>query len=209
MKARLELVARPVAAGGAEDEARSAGLLLCAPTVGVLTQALPEGRALTPGAPAGVLLQLGRVIELVTPPGVCGRVVSARPERVHRPVGYGEVLYALAPFAAGAGDEEGGVPADAAVLAGGASGSSAPALRAPYAGRFWARPAPGDPAFVSAGDVLASGATVGLLEVMKTFTQVHYEPAGDLPARARVVRVVPADGADVSAGDALVEVEPA
>jgi acetyl-CoA carboxylase biotin carboxyl carrier protein len=75
-------------------------------------------------------------------------------------------------------------------------------FRAPTSGRFYGRAAPDKPPFVSAGEELAPGATICLLEVMKTFHRVTYGGAG-LPERARVERVLVADGDDVSAGDPL------
>jgi acetyl-CoA carboxylase biotin carboxyl carrier protein len=82
------------------------------------------------------------------------------------------------------------------------------AIRAPSSGRFWARPSPDKPSFVSVGDVVTAGQTVCLLEVMKTFHRVTY--AGDgLPERARVLAIRPADGDDLAAGDVLVELEAA
>jgi biotin carboxyl carrier protein len=70
------------------------------------------------------------------------------------------------------------------------------------------------------GLLLAPGQAVGLIEVMKTFAQVQYRPdvtgvAGatgkgrPLPERARIVRLIAADGAEVARGAPLFEVEPA
>jgi acetyl-CoA carboxylase biotin carboxyl carrier protein len=188
---RIELLYRP---RGAEP-AR-----LASPGVGLFTRAVPAGAVLTPGAVAGVLLVLGRARELIVPGGASGRATSARPDLVFAPVGYGETLYELAPQ--GSGREE--APASA-----GETGRHGPVLRAPCAGRFFVRSAPGAPAFVAPGDTLEAGRTVGLIEVMKTFTQVHYEAGGGLPARVRVVRVSAADGGEVRAGDVLLELEPA
>jgi acetyl-CoA carboxylase biotin carboxyl carrier protein len=69
-------------------------------------------------------------------------------------------------------------------------------------GRFYSRPSPNDPAFVSVGDEVSRGQTVGLLEVMKTFNRLVYQ--GDtLPERATVERIVPSDGDDVVKGDPI------
>jgi biotin carboxyl carrier protein len=173
---------------------------LCSPEVGTLTRALARGALLWPGAPAGVLHTLGRRVDLVVPAGVHGRVTSERLARVHEPVGYRTRLYELAPL-------EGG----AALVPEAAAGETADGVvyPTPYAGRFWHRASPDDPPFVEAGTVLEEGATVGLIEVMKTFTQLQYRPGGDLPARARVVRVVAGDGAEVGEGTALLELEKA
>jgi len=197
LSAPLELIVR--VAGDAD----AAAVELCAPNVGVFTRALPEGAAVTPGASAGSLLLLGRAHELVVPAGIVGRVTSARPERVHAPVGYGDALYRIEPFS--------GAAADASALvarASGAGGASAdtPGVRAPYAGRFWGRPTPTDPPFVAIGDVLTPGTVVGLIEVMKTFTQLRFEPTEGVSGDVRVARVLARDGDEVQIGDLLIEV---
>mgnify|MGYP001769028685 CR=1 FL=1 len=55
-------------------------------------------------------------------------------------------------------------------------------IQAPIPGTFYRKPAPDQPAFKSAGDVVAVGDTVGIIEVMKTFTPVIAEEAGTLVA---------------------------
>ena len=188
MRAKIELVAERV--GDA--------LRLLAPDVGLFTRALEAGAALAPGQRAGTLLRLGRAADLVVPHGASGVVTSPRPERVRAPVGYGDLLYELAPLETGtqtvrreleSADEE-----------------RAPCLRSPHSGRFYHRPSPGEEALVAPGDVVENGTPVGLIEVMKTFTQVLYLPAHGLPERARVVRVIAGDGEDVGAGAPLIEV---
>lgn len=175
-------------------------VLLRSPEVGTFTRALPENALVGPGAPAGVLHSLGRTHALVVPAGVRGRVLDPAPGRVHEPVGYGSVLYRLAPLEVG-GDSTSGAAAthDEAALA----------VRAPYSGRFWLRPAPGEEPFVRAGAELTEGTTLGLIEVMKTFTHLAYQPTGGLPARARVVAVRVGDGQEITERDELFEVEPA
>ena len=83
--------------------------------------------------------------------------------------------------------------------------------RSPQVGRFYHRPSPDKPAYVEAGAEVQAGTTLGLIEVMKTFFQVRYGDAdlGDLPARARVVRHLVEDGAEVEPGDPILELEPA
>ena len=44
---------------------------------------------------------------------------------------------------------------------------------------------------------------------MKCFNQIAYGGEGDVPARARVTRVLPDDSAEVKLGQALFLVEPA
>ncbi len=111
-----------------------------------------------------------------------------------RPVDHGALLLVL--------DPEGVAGGAAAVASAAAATEGGPVFKTPLGGRFYARPSPDEPVFVKAGDELRGGETVALIEVMKTFNRVRYdgEPA-------RVARVVPADGADVDAGDVLLVLE--
>ena len=79
-------------------------------------------------------------------------------------------------------------------------------VRAPHSGRFWHRAAPGEPAFVAVGASLEPGQSIGLIEVMKTFSHVRYEASGGLPERARIARMIGEDGEEVAEGTPLVEV---
>ena len=66
----------------------------------------------------------------------------------------------------------------------------------------------GKPVFVEIGSVVETGATLGLLEVMKTFHRLHYRGEG-LPARAVVRECLVGDGDDVERGQPVFRVEPA
>lgn len=181
-------------------------VLLLAPGVGLFSGALPAGRVLTAGATAGALTVLGTARRLIVPEGVHGRIVSRPPERLRQPVGHGDVLYELDPQGLGDSDAPSENPGDPARTAPGLAPGRR-AFRAPSSGRFWRRPSPQEPWFVEEGASITDGQSIGLLEVMKTFTRLTYRAAGGLPARARVARVVAADGADVSEGDVLLELE--
>ena len=180
-------------------ETRDGRTLLVSPAVGLFTCARFPGEVLVPGQQAGALDCLGVAYTLCVPAGVTGRIVSPPPERVHEPVDYGSVLYELVPVGTGAesGDDapQGGV-AEAAL-----------AVLAPYSGRFWHRSSPGDPPFVKAGDVVREGDTLGLIEVMKTFTHLYYEPGATLPKAARIKSLLVEDGGEVSADAPLIAIE--
>lgn len=182
-------------------------IALLAPDVGLLTCALAPGTGVTPGQVAGVLHRLGRASELRVPPGAAGRVVSARPERILAPVGYGDPVAVLAPEAEAHGS--GACAGEADSGGEGKPGSGALVYRSAHAGRFYRRPSPDREPFVGEGSIVEPGTPLGMIEVMKTFSHVAYERRPGLPERARVVSVRAADGSDVAAGDALLEVEPA
>ena len=175
--------------------------LLLSPGVGWFTQAAAKGELVGPGERVGRLRTLGHTVHLVVPAGVAGRVVNVPPRALTEPVDYRRVLYRLSPI------ETGG--AHAADGQAGEAGGSGLLVRAPHAGRFWHRPAPSEPPMISVGDAVEEGQAVGLIEVMKTFSLVPYRAAAGLPSRARIVRLVAADGAEVDEGSPLAEVEPA
>lgn len=172
-----------------------------APAVGLWREGPAPGQLVVPGQSIGALEVLGRRVRLVAPPGAAGVIVSNAIDRARAPVDFGHVLLTLDPEVQGAGID--------AQVGTATSGSDADMVfKSPTSGRFYARPSPDKPAFVSPGDIIETGHTVALLEVMKTFNRVQYGGPG-LPTRAKVVRVVPDNESDVDAGDALIELEPA
>ena len=50
----------------------------------------------------------------------------------------------------------------------------------PVPGTFYRRPDPGSDPFVSDGDSVSEGETIGLVEIMKNFQEVEAEVAGTL-----------------------------
>lgn len=191
-------------------ERRDSSLRLLSPGVGYFTGARAAGELVAPGALAGVLLVLGRAFELVVPDGVEGRVASQPPTRTRQPVGWGDLVYEIEPAVATGGGADrahsGASPAMGDDAHAGESGSIV--VRSPQSGRFYLRPAPDEEPFVQVGAMVEEGQPIGLIEVMKTFAHVRCVGPG-LPARGRVARVVVVDGAEVGAGDPLIEVGPA
>jgi acetyl-CoA carboxylase biotin carboxyl carrier protein len=53
-------------------------------------------------------------------------------------------------------------------------------VKAHLPGIFYRRPAPDKPPYVEEGDTVQAGDTVGLIEVMKNFSEVQVEQAGTL-----------------------------
>jgi biotin carboxyl carrier protein len=179
--------------------------LLCSPGVGYFSGALAESAFASGGESAGRLATLSRQVRLVVPEGVRGVVLSKPPRRTREPVQYGQVLSELGPLEAAGGRAAAATLAAAAA----AHGHDAElAVRSPQSGRFYHRSAPGEPVLCEVGRELDLGTPLGLIEVMKTFTQVVYRAERGLPHRARVVRVVAPDGGDVDEGGTLLVVAP-
>ncbi len=169
----------------------------------------PEpGRIVTPGQHLGWLEVLGVRYELHAPAGAAGRVVEhaggARPP-ARLAVAHGQELLRLDPSAA-AGMEA----ASGGAAAGASQAQEGLLVRSPGSGRFYRRPNPGAEPFVEPGSIVEAGTPLGLLEIMKTFHRIDYEPdpASGLPARARVLDVLLEDGEDVEAGTPLLRVAP-
>ena len=174
--------------------------LVLAPSVGHWVERPAMGALVRAGDRIGVLSILGKRRPLLVPDGVFGEVVGGLATNPAREldVSYGDVLLRIDPEAAGR---------EAQALSSAASSSdSALAVRSPSSGRFWRRPSPDQPSFVSDGMEIENGHVIGLLEVMKTFTRLSYGGPG-LPERARILRVVPEDGADVDVDAVLLELE--
>lgn len=168
---------------------------LVAPSPGFFVARVRLGDVVHAGTVLGTLEVLGASRELVAPDGAGGTVVAlADPRAARVAVDHGALLVTLDPSAA--------VRTGTAAAAQAATETTGKVFRAPTSGRFYGRSSPDKPAFVAAGARLAQGATICLLEVMKTFHRVTY--TGE-PATVRAVLV--ADGADVNQGDALLALE--
>ena len=74
-------------------------------------------------------------------------------------------------------------------------------ILSPVPGTFYRKPAPDKPPFKSEGDAVAVGDVIGLVEVMKSFIEVHADAAGT------VVRFLAEDEDPVMSSQPLLEVE--
>jgi acetyl-CoA carboxylase biotin carboxyl carrier protein len=73
-------------------------------------------------------------------------------------------------------------------------------ILSPLPGTFYRRPAPDKPPFKSEGDSVIVGDVIGLIEVMKTFIEVHADAAG------KIARFIAVNEEPVMAGQPLVEI---
>ena len=119
---------------------------LSSPEVGLYAQAPAPGAVLVPGARLGVVLRLGVEFVLVVPPGASGVVVGEPPARLRHPVGHGDLLVELEPVSTGGVAQAASKP--------GSGANDLLVVKAPSSGRFWHRPAPGEPAFLAEGQRL-------------------------------------------------------
>ena len=190
-----------------ERQADTSRVLLRAPAPGLWRGAPEPGALIRPGMLIGQLEQLGVLHRLRAPDLAEGIVVDEAPRNglvrqvvARQPVDRGALLLTLDPEALAGG----------LALAGAASKSvaneGALVYRSPSAGRFYVRPAPDKPPFIEVGQVLERGQTIGVLEVMKTFTRLFYDDPR-LPERARISAIVIRDQDEIDAGAILLELE--
>jgi len=74
---------------------------------------------------------------------------------------------------------------------------------APMVGTFYHSPEPGTPPFVSVGDVVRPGQTIGILEVMKMMSPVEADAGG------QVVEILAPDAHSVEYHERLIAIAPA
>jgi biotin carboxyl carrier protein len=74
-------------------------------------------------------------------------------------------------------------------------------ILSPLPGTFYRKPAPDKPSFKTEGDTVAIGDVIGLIEVMKSFIEVHADAAG------KITKFMVENEDPVMAGQPLLEVE--
>lgn len=176
---------------------------LLAPSPGLWRDGPLVGALIRPGDVIGSLEILSVEHRLRAPDGALGVVLAGEHESdlTRRPVDHGAPLLRLDPHA---------IATEATTTEQRASGEVGQdgqlVFRSPSSGRYYSRPAPDRPPFVEPGQILERGQTIGLLEVMKTFTRINYDDP-KLPTRARVVAIVAVDQADLGRGDPILQLE--
>lgn len=168
--------------------------MLKSPAVGFWRQAPATGQLAVAGQRFGFLEVLGRLVPLQVPAGVRGVVL--RSPATGGDLAYGQILAVL-------GAELGGLASEQSKEIEPRS-DGALVFRSTSSGRFYLRPAPDKPPFVNVGDEIETGHIIFLLEVMKTFSRVAFEGEG-LPARAKVLRILPEDGDDLEPRQIVLE----
>jgi acetyl-CoA carboxylase carboxyltransferase component len=159
---------------------------LVSPTVGQFRPIGPAGSAVVPGQVFGVLERAGQTLGLLAPDAAAGVLLQPA-------TGWVEAGGRVGTLGAGGADASvgSGTPAETGVPEG------VTVIRAETDGTFYLRPEPGAPPFVAVGESFEVNATLGLVEVMKTFSSIRAGRAGTLE------RVLVADGGAVESGEAL------
>ncbi|MBI4879990.1 MAG: hypothetical protein HY812_10090 [Planctomycetes bacterium] len=175
-------------------------IVILSPGVGLFRPSLPRGAFVTPDLKIGTINRLQRYYDLLAPQGARGAVLEQLVEDGVNRVQYRTPLLRVgaasaADMKAAAGDAPGA--ADGEEVAAGRI-----VLRSPTDGIFYRRPDPQSPAYVEVGAIVAPGAQLGLVEVMKCFNQIRLEGDG-LPVRCEVVSIAAEDAGEVALGQVL------
>lgn len=169
------------------------------PSPGRVRFARKGGEVLVPGSAVGVLVIDQRSFHLLVPAGVHGQLAETLPEHPWVTCGYGSPLASVSPYMGRADATDAAISADAA--------SRGCVVRAPSHGTFYRSSGPGQPNFVEVGQNVAAGQTIGLVEVMKCFSPIGFEPPHGVE-RGVVREILAGDGVEVMADQPLVRIDP-
>lgn len=172
------------------------------PGVGYFQSTVGQGSYVKAGSEIGWLRVLGRKSPVClsgkAPGGYIGEwsVVKGHVE-------FGQELLTLTE-----GSLDGGALADSEEASG--AGSTGLCIVAPQPGRVYLKPDPEKPDYVSVGGIVSKGEILLLIEIMKTFTPMHYQGgSAELPESAKILKVLVDDGDEVEFGQPLFEIEKA
>jgi acetyl-CoA carboxylase biotin carboxyl carrier protein len=171
--------------------------VLASPGPGRVHWVALAGATLVEGSVAGQFIQSERVFDLVLPAGVHGQLREVLAPNPWTSCAHGAPLAVLGAVEAAPL----GTPDHQA-----ASASGTLAVRAPSHGTFYRRPAPGTPVYVEPGQTVARGAVLGLVEVMKCFSPIAFDPPVGIE-QGRVAEVLSEDGTEVRSDQVLMRIE--
>ncbi len=156
------------------------------------------GETLTGGSVFGELYRDERTYTLLLPHGVTGQLHAIELRDPWTECDHGRSLAVLTPP----------VHAEEAAQASATDAGEQDlwAVRSPTHGTFYRRPSPDEPNYVEAGDAIHSGQTLGLVEVMKSFSPITFVPPPGVESGI-VQRVAAHDGSEVRSDEVLIEVE--
>jgi 3-methylcrotonyl-CoA carboxylase beta subunit len=166
------------------------GERLVAPTVGTWRPAIAEGSPIVEGAVVGLVIRADRALALLAPAGAAGVARGVLPDGTWVEHGAALLVRGLAEAATAAPEAARASAADGLPV-------GAVAVHAETDGTVYLRADPASPPYAAVGGEVARAGTLGLIEVMKTFTPVRSPIDGSL------LRVLVEDGAGVQRGQAL------
>ncbi len=189
-----------------EEAAEADRYRVMSPDVGTYYRPPELGAYLQPGSLAGILKRLNTLYHLRIPDGVAGFVASVAADDIANPVAYRQPLFELV-----SGQDAGaGITRTLTRSGTGQDRRLPPGVReflSPTDGIFYRRPSPDSPPYVEEGGEVSTGDVLGLVEVMKSFNQIRFG-GPDFPSRARIVRILVEDAAEIRTAQPLFWFEP-
>jgi len=171
--------------------------LVRAPVVGIVDQVPCVGTWVNPLETICNIQVLGRRLAVKLPHDVAGRVVERLFAHSFSGAEFGQPLMRLSRCAA----QDVVIRSESeAAKSGGESGLVQ--ICTPSHGVFYRRSGPDSPPYVEVGSPIATGVVLGLVEVMKCFTQITYGGPG-LPERGKVAEILVTDASEVTANQVL------
>ena len=177
----------------------SGGIDVRCPGPGKVRWQRSVGEGVGPGSRLGLLRRDERTYELVLPSGARGRVCEVLLVDPWTRCEHGQLLSRL-----GLSSD----PEDDGPAASSSASSSAEEfeVRSPTHGTFYRRPSPDSDWYVEPGRKVLRGQVLGLVEVMKCFSPIVFEPPPGVE-RGVVRDIVPADGSEVRSEETLLRIE--
>jgi len=173
------------------------GSFVSCPAPGRVRLQRQKGEVITAGSRVGILVENERNFDLVLPPGVVGEIHEVFLANPWTACEYGQPLVRLV---APTGSEERAAKERAAEK------SDLFDVASPTHGTFYRRPSPDSPPYVKVDQEITRGETLGLVEVMKCFSPITFDPPPGCE-RARVKEIVATDGAEVRTEQPLLRLQ--
>lgn len=162
-------MSRPTIEAGADRPEQDRVRLLC-PGPGIVRFQRKPGERLVPDSRIGLLLRSERVYELRVPANVQGVVTEVFISDPWVACEHNQPFATLSTVAISAEDQL-ATPARSSDAATGLF-----EVRSPTHGTFYRRPSPDAPLYIEVGQQVARGQTLALVEVMKCFSPITFEP---------------------------------
>ena len=147
-------------------------IVVSAPALGRFYPSVSPGQALSAGQSIGELMVLGERIALVLPKDIANAlVIELLPKQRGAAISYRTPLVRLSQLESGSLLKRPLVQQEEAELTAGQC-----AIRAFSEGQFYRASSPNSPPFAKDGELLQPGQTLGLIEVMKSYYDLKFEP---------------------------------
>ncbi|MFC1853581.1 hypothetical protein ACFL27_25620 [candidate division CSSED10-310 bacterium] len=190
-----------------EENKEKNGVSILSPDVGIYYKPPELGGFMKTNSIVGILKRLHSIYHLRIPEGVSGFVHHVSVKNIANPVEYKQELFFLV---SGQNVDIAAIEKTETLLVGDQESQAPPgalAITSPTDGIFYRRPNPESPPYVEEDMLVSQGEVLGLVEVMKSFNQIKYS-GPDFPLKAKVIKILLPDAAEVRSGQVIFWLEP-